>query len=37
MQFSAFPFAVEINNRASDAQQKIVGDPLLFTDIHLHV
>ncbi|HWL22523.1 MAG TPA: transporter substrate-binding domain-containing protein [Ureibacillus sp.] len=29
----SFPFAVEINNSAADAQQKIVGDPLLFTDI----
>ncbi|KGR90961.1 L-cystine-binding protein TcyJ [Ureibacillus massiliensis 4400831 = CIP 108448 = CCUG 49529] len=29
----SFPFAVDINNNASDAEQKIVGDPLLFTDI----
>lgn len=29
----SFPFAVDINNNASDAKQKIVGDPLLFTDI----
>lgn len=29
----SFPFAVDINNNAADAQQKIVGDPLLFTDI----
>lgn len=29
----SFPFAVDINNNAADAEQKIVGDPLLFTDI----
>ncbi len=29
----SFPFAVDINNKAADAEQKIVGDPLLFTDI----
>lgn len=29
----SFPFSVNIYNTASDAQQKIVGEPLLFTDI----
>ncbi|MDM5332220.1 transporter substrate-binding domain-containing protein [Ureibacillus composti] len=29
----SFPFAVDINNSSADAEQQIVGDPLLFTDI----
>lgn len=29
----SFPFSVEINNRESNAEQKLIGDPLLFTEI----
>ncbi|MBM7609626.1 L-cystine transport system substrate-binding protein [Lysinibacillus composti] len=29
-----FPFAVDIFNRESDAELKVVGEPLMFTDIH---
>ena len=30
----SFPFTVAANNEQADAQQKLVGDELLFTDIH---
>lgn len=30
----SFPFSVKANNEAANAQQKIVGDELLFTDIY---
>ena len=30
----SFPFSVKANNEQADAQQKIVGDPLLYTDIY---